>query len=515
MTSRFSYAAGSQIVDVGGAKAGASATGLANDATAYTATITIDGVAKSVSVTGSTAQTYTNLISEINTDLGAAGSVSLVGGNLKVVSATTGASSSVSISNVNLFNTLTNYVAIRTASAGTTTNNNWQFASLNSRIFMAQAGQAFTCLLESTYAVESIVGQPWTSSPNCVMAAYGRLWAADDAAGSNRYTVWWSNLLDGKTWNSGDAGSLNVQNAWPQGQDTIVALAAAFGRLIIFGRSAILMYTLGTDNDPATMTLTDVVSNVGCIARDSVIVADDGVYFLSQNGMYRIDKLAQVTSLMQPTQVSSLVNDELISQYASETLEKVRAGYYPKEGWVVINGPTANKCYVLHVRRKLPQLNLPVITTWTNVGMPFRGFCYDKDGSWYCAGTNGVHKYTGYTPDGANNVYSFDFYTQWLNFGDESRLKHLKYVVLTLETGSLVAGTVKWQIDYKAGTVYTSSFTCSAVEFAEDPGIGEAKAHIGRSCNTAKLGFSITINGDKVSLHQLRVFAQAGKTTWR
>src|SRR3990167_3262939 len=190
MTSRFDYRAGSQIVDVGGAKAGATATGLANDATSYTYTIAVDGgAAQTINVTGSTAQTYTNLITQINTDVTGA-TVSLVGGNLKFISGTNGASSSISLvsggGGTNLFVTLTNFAAVRTATAGTATQTNWQFASLNSRIFMAQKNQAFTCLLETDYSVESIVGQPWVTSPNCVMAADGRLWAADDEGGTTR-----------------------------------------------------------------------------------------------------------------------------------------------------------------------------------------------------------------------------------------------------------------------------------------------------------------------------------------
>jgi hypothetical protein len=112
-------AAGYQVVNVGGAKTGASATGLTNDATVYTATITVDGVAKPIAVTGSTAQDYTTLLAEINTDLGASAVASIVGGNIQITSATTGVASSVSAVDVDLFATLTDFVAIVAAVAGT------------------------------------------------------------------------------------------------------------------------------------------------------------------------------------------------------------------------------------------------------------------------------------------------------------------------------------------------------------------------------------------------------------
>ncbi len=398
-------------------------------------------------------------------------------------------------------------------SATSTTLNSPQFASLTSKVYIFQAGITPKVINEGTYAAESFTGAPWPNSPNCVIAAYGRLWAADDAAGSNRYTVWWSNLLDGKTWNTGDAGSLNVQNSWPAGQDTIIALAAAFGRLIIFGRNTILMYTLPTDNDPATMSLTDVITHTGCIARDSVVVTDDGVYFLSSNGIKRLNKLAQVTSLIELPPVSQLINRDVIDTYAGETLTKVRGGYYPKEGWYVLNAPTANICYVANTRQKIAQLEYPAFTTWNNTSMPFRAFAYDKDGNWYCAGTDGVFKYNTYTPDAAASNYNFEFYTQWLDFGDEARLKHLKYVEMVLHAASGQTGTFKWQTDYIEGDTATATFTCSAVDFAEDPGLGNVKVHIGRSCNTARFGFSIPINGDEVQLHAMKIAATTGKTS--
>ena len=398
-------------------------------------------------------------------------------------------------------------------SATSSTLNSPQFAALTSKVYIFQAGIAPYVLNESSYAAESFTGAPWSGSPNCVIAAYGRLWVADNAAGNNRYTVWWSNLLDGKVWNTGDAGSLNVQSAWPAGQDTIVALAAAFGRLIIFGRNTILMYTLPTDNDPATMSLTDVISHTGCVARDSVVVTDDGVYFLSANGIKRINKFAQVTSLIELPPVSQLINRDVIDTYAGETMTKVRAGYYPKEGWYVINAPTANLCFVANTRQKLPQMEYPAFTTWNNTSMPFRAFAYDKDGNWYCAGTNGVFKYNTYVPDAAASNYNFEFYTQWLDFGDESRLKHLKYSELVLKAAAGQTGTFRWQVDYDEDDTSTAPFTCSPVEFVEDPGLGNVKVHIGRSCNVARFGFSIPINGDEVQLHAMKVAATTGKAS--
>jgi hypothetical protein len=94
------------------AKTPSSATGLANDATAYTATITVDGShVQSVSVVGSAAQTIATLLTEINADLGGFAVATLTGGKIMVESVLSGSGSSVAIvdSGANhLFATLTN-----------------------------------------------------------------------------------------------------------------------------------------------------------------------------------------------------------------------------------------------------------------------------------------------------------------------------------------------------------------------------------------------------------------------
>jgi len=81
----------------------AKATGLANDTTVYTATVLVDGTANVVNITGSTAQTYATLITEIGNDLTGA-TVALVsqGGSpvlydIVITSATTGSTSTISI----------------------------------------------------------------------------------------------------------------------------------------------------------------------------------------------------------------------------------------------------------------------------------------------------------------------------------------------------------------------------------------------------------------------------------
>lgn len=113
---------GYQVVDVGSNKTTASATGLANDATEYTATIAVDGgTAQALTIVGSTAQTYATLLSQIASQVTglASGTAALTNnGDLYIISNSFGTSSSISITDTDLFSTLTDYAAINTAVAG-------------------------------------------------------------------------------------------------------------------------------------------------------------------------------------------------------------------------------------------------------------------------------------------------------------------------------------------------------------------------------------------------------------
>lgn len=132
--------AGQQTVNVGGTITGPTSTGLTNTATVYTATVTVNGTPIAVAVTGSTAQTYTALLAQLNADLGVSATASLVGGNIRITSSTTGVSSTVLISADTLFSVLTTYVGINAAVPGTnavllykTTVNQATFLSLSAQ----------------------------------------------------------------------------------------------------------------------------------------------------------------------------------------------------------------------------------------------------------------------------------------------------------------------------------------------------------------------------------------------
>lgn len=111
--------AGFQEVSFGVTKVGGDPSGLANDETVYDAAIVVDGGGSQlINIVGEEAQTFTELLAEINQDLVGA-VITIVAGDLRVTSNTTGTSSSVAITDTDLFSTLTNFTQVESAVAGT------------------------------------------------------------------------------------------------------------------------------------------------------------------------------------------------------------------------------------------------------------------------------------------------------------------------------------------------------------------------------------------------------------
>lgn len=113
--------AGYQIVNVGSNKSNSSTTGLANNATVYSASVKVDGDISSIpfNITGSAAQTYSALLGLINTALTTNAVATLVGGNIQITSATTGETSTVVIIDTNLFSSLTGFIGFEPSTIGT------------------------------------------------------------------------------------------------------------------------------------------------------------------------------------------------------------------------------------------------------------------------------------------------------------------------------------------------------------------------------------------------------------
>jgi len=401
----------------------------------------------------------------------------------------------------------------------TPTANNWKAVTLNNHVYLFQRDHEYVIgtdhdgsfVLEEHSAHSHATGTP--PEANEVLAAYGRLWAADITG--NKHTVYWSDLLNGHHWTGGTSGSLDVTTVWPTGFDEITALAAHNGFLIIFGKKSILVYSGASS--PANMTLTDTIEGVGCIARDSVQHTGKDILFLSDAGVRSFGRTIQEKS-MPMLDISKNVRTDLINLVQLQT-NPIKSLYSSEEAFYLLTLPDSNTVYCFDMRRSLEDGSNRA-TTWS--GMYPLSFAALEGGDIYIGISSGVVKYSGYM-DGTDK-YEMRYFSNPMDFGNTSNLKFLKKFNLTIIGGQNTPTTLNWGYDYTAN--YTKqAFTFGSANIAEY-GIAEynttgeytssilintPKVNTSGSGEVVTIGLEAEVNGAPFSIQKIDIHALLGR----
>lgn len=403
----------------------------------------------------------------------------------------------------------------------TITASNWSCASLNGITYFFQTGHdplIFDPAVSSTTyrRVSEKTGYVATvPSANIALSAFGRLWTANTASVKN--TVYFSDLLAGHVWSTGTAGSLNVDRVWPNGPDEIQGLAAHNGFLIIFGKRQILVYQDATT--PSTMSLSDTVGGIGCIARDSIQTTGKDVLFLSNSGVRSfartiVEKSAPLGDL------SKNVRNDLMDVVASETLANIKSVYSEKEAFYLLTLPSVKEVYCFDTRGQLQDGSFRV-TNWDSIEPT--ALLSRRNGD-LLIGKNGyIGKYGTYQDH--TSVYRFQYFTNHADLGDAnvtSILKRLKVVVIG---GTNQYVTIKWGFDFS--TNYLSANAQIPTQGVSEYGIAEydvAEYSDGVALQTlvvsasgsgkiVQTGYESNINGAALSIQRIEIQSKNGKMT--
>lgn len=187
--------------------------------------------------------------------------------------------------------TLTNI----TGTITTPTANDWQFVNFNSQLIGVQQGHTPIYYTGSPATFTDVVASSGTlPTGNAALSAFGRLWVVD----SDKVTIKFSDVLDETQWASAGAGSINTLTLWPDGFDTVTALAEQQNRLLIIGTRSTLIFTGPEDPTASTFQMVDIVRQ-GTTHRDSVVTHANDVYFLNLNGLQSITRAIQYENLPQ------------------------------------------------------------------------------------------------------------------------------------------------------------------------------------------------------------------------
>ncbi len=406
----------------------------------------------------------------------------------------------------------------------TITASNWSVASLNGSTYFFQAGHD-PLIFEpsfSTTQYRRVSEHPGhggtTPAGDIVISAYGRLWVADTA--TDNVTVFFSDLLLGYKWTGGTAGSLNINQVWPNGADNITGLAAHNNFLIIFGQRQILVYSGATA--PSTITLSDTVGGIGCIARDSIQSTGKDILFLSNSGVRSfartiIEKSAPLGDL------SKNVRNDLMGIVAGEVLANIKSVYSEKEAFYLLTLPSVKEVYCFDTRQQL-QDGAFRVTVWDSIEPT--ALLSRRNGD-LLIGKNGyVGKYGTYQD--YTSLYRMLYYTNHADLGNQnvtSLLKRLKVIVIG---GTNQFVTIKWGFDFLAN--YQSANVLIPAQGVAEYGIAEYGANgspvaqysegvalqtlstsASGSGKIVQTGYESDINGSPLSIQRIEIQSKDGK----
>jgi len=353
---------------------------------------------------------------------------------------------------------------------------------------------------------------------NTVLAAYGRLWAADTL--TNKTTVWFTTVLDGTKFSTGTSGSIDISSVLTSGMDEIVTIGAHNGNLIIFCKDNIIIYSDG-DNFQAgmttsSMTLVEVIEGVGCIARDSVQNTGEDILFLSNTGVRSLNRTVQEKS--QPMRdISKNIRDDMIQAINGEVLDNVKSVYSPTNAFYLLTFPATKQTFCFDTRQTLEDGSYRV-TVWPEL-TPKGLLSIGSD--LFFAQPNGVAQYRGYQDDGAK--YEMAYYSNFFDLEMPNVNKIVKKLSAT--TVGATGQTFALKVGYEYSPIYFSqTFILTAgvvyeygaaeygiAEFAGSVLINDQSAPTQGAGNIIQIGFTTDINGTAMSLQKISIYAKQGK----
>lgn len=348
---------------------------------------------------------------------------------------------------------------------------------------------------------------------SAVLSAFGRLWVGGISSEPNM--VYWSDLLVGHAWSGGSTGSLNLDKVWPDGSDRVVALAAWNNFLVIFGKHSIVIYQGAYD--PATMSLVDTISGIGCVARNTVKGTGSDLLFLSARGVMSLGRTIQEKSA--PLRdVSMNIRDDLISLWKLQD-EEIYSCYSERYGFYLLVLPTNSVVYCFDVRAPLDNGAFRV-TRWTTD--KHYSFAVRQDDTILVGNSSGISTYSGYLDNGEE--YTMRYYSNPLAFGDPSHIKFLKKINPTLIGGATTTFSVKWAYDFgsdfKAQTytlggstiAYYNESEYNDAEYTAGTQVSAPKINCTGSGNLVTIGLEASISGAPLSIQEFNIQATMGRT---
>lgn len=270
------------------------------------------------------------------------------------------------------------------------------------------------------------------------------------------------------------------------------------------------------------MTLSDVITGIGCIARDSVANTGTDIIFLSSTGVRSVMRTIQEKSAPL-NDLSKNVRNDLISAVKSENLTTVKSIYSPLDGFYLLTLPVLQTVYCFDTKAYL-QDGSARVTTWDSITP--KSFVRKADGTLVLGKSGYLANYTGYQDDSSS--YRFQYFTNHTDLGTPSVTSILKKLSIVVIGGSNQYVTMKWGYDF-TGNYYAQNVkipTQSVAEYgvAEYGSNGSPVAYYSAglalqtlisyptgSGKVIQTGYEADINGSPLSIQKIEIHAKNGK----
>lgn len=426
----------------------------------------------------------------------------------------------ISAGNNKLFTGLTTLTDVSPGSY-TINSSDWLFSNLNNSVLLVQRGQEPLIYHDggSGYVMVKMTSHPGYTAPSHTItwsdvkagiSALGRSWVATDQV------VYFSDLKQSHKWNGGSSGSLIVTDVWPDGTDTIQAIAVHNGFLIIFGKRSVLVYSNAAV--PANLSLQDTIVGVGCISQQTIQSTGTDLMFVSDSGLRTFSRVIQEKSLPM-RDASKNVRDDFLNVVLNETSTNLRSAYFEKDAHYLLLCPATKQAWCFDTRGMLEDGSLRC-TRWDSI--VYTAFCATRDRKLYVGVPGYIAEYSGYV-DGTLR-YAMKYRSNFFDMGNSNTTVIPKKLSIVATTSNNQNFVFKWGFDYS--TVLDSESTTfqgsvspfewgvaeyGLSEYTAGETLGDIDVHPGGTGSIIQVGFDTDINGARVSVQKFSVYVKAGR----
>jgi len=364
----------------------------------------------------------------------------------------------------------------------------------------------------------------WTTreiqKSNAALSAFGRLWLVSP----DGTTIHYSDLLIPSAFSGGSSGFIDLDTVWPKSNDTIVALAVHNNNLIILCENSVVVYT--NIDDIGNIYLVEVVSGIGCAARDSVQNIGEDILWLSKEGIRTLSRTILQDNMPLNT-LSSKVRTEIVSTIDQEVGD-VRSTYNEKLGLYIINFPTSALMYVFDVRSVAQgQTVRPFI--WNSLN-PL-GICTRLNSDLVFGLSGGFLGLYGTNLDDAD-TYIMKYQSGWIDPGSQGMEMIWKAMRIYLAASYNFDSTATWSYDFSlsdkseirsvlGGETYEYGIaefgydgavsTVALSEYGSGSASNELNFPLTGAGELIKIGFQAVINNGAVGINKITLKAKKGK----